>query len=434
MTNETEILTTMPAPVAPAPTAEKKDKGRKRNRAMRNLMNRNGTWYFKKMLNGRVNPVSLGTTDLALAKAKRDQMERAAADGELEKIKGVRSKSATLKEVFDQYTNYGGLTRKTIEGNKCALMTVLREGVGKVRPVEEISLDELTRNLARDYQRNVRAKYEAAAAGEKARRMARDRADRTTKSTLRQAKSLFCKQRGLVELYKDQGLMIPETVAEFCEYKAQGTMATKLYFPVSDEILRATFTKIEELRGKDQEVYDLFWLALGTGCRRGEAVDMTTADLVDLNGALWVGAGLGKDGKQIQIPVINWPVHEASKVVPVMVVREAIARAKAAGREQLFSGKQWERVEILARRLNEWLGAIGWQDEKKMHALRAFIGSKIYSQKPLIAQRYLRHKSIATTEKFYSHFLSLEGVLEMMPANVVPMPSAPAAAPIAAAN
>jgi integrase len=411
-------------PVVTVPTA----KARKKRKDRRNLILRGDIWYFKKVVNGERKFVSLGTDDFALAKAKRDENLRKVSRSEMDQIKGVRSQSATLAEIFKAYDALGGITKKAMNGYKSMMLTVCRKTLGKDNP-EAISLDELTKKVARDYQDLVRKQYETEAGdNEKDRRSARDRADRTTKSTLRQAKALFSVERGLVDRYREAGLVVPECVEEFCGYKAQGKITTKVYFPPSDDVMRTTFVKIEELRLSEPEVYDLFWTALGTGCRRNEVLDMVVTDFVELNGGLWIGAGLGKDGRQIQIPVINWPVHESSTVVPADVVRAAIARAKAAGRATLFSGKAWERVEVLARRLNEWLTGLGWHDEKKMHALRAFIGSKIYNQKPLLAQRYLRHKSIATTEKFYSHFVSLEGVLDLGPANVVPLHPAPVAA------
>jgi integrase len=429
--NQTQIEST---PAAQTPTTKK---DRKRSRAMRNLMNRNGVWYFKKMINGKVSPVSLGTSDLALAKAKRDENEGKVTRKEFDKIRGVRAHSATVGDVVKLFTKCGGITDKAIKGNKSALKTICRIALGKDHP-DDVSLDELTRKTARDYQDKVRATYEAAAGpNEKDRRMARDRADRTTKSTLRQARSMFCKRRDLTERYREAGLIIPEGVFDFCAYKGVGTMTSKVYFPPSDAILLQTFTKVEELRTgvgeepADIDAYALFWTALGTGCRRSEVLDMKRGDFIEIEGRLWIGAGLGKDGKMIQIPVINWPVHPSSNVIPEQVIREALARAKNEGRETLFPGKLWERTERLARRLNDWLTTVGWRDEKKLHALRAFIGSKIYSQKPRMAQIYLRHKSIATTEKFYSHFVSLEGVFDLMPTNVVPMPQPDAAAPIA---
>jgi integrase len=204
------------------------------------------------------------------------------------------------------------------------------------------------------------------------------------------------------------GLSIPDCVKEFCAVKAEGHMTTKVYFPPSDEVLLKTFSAVSELRDRDPEAFKLFWVALGTGCRRSEAVDLTKTSFVELDGNLWIGAGLGKDGRQIQIPVINWPVHPGCELVPSTLIRGWLAEP----RELLFEGLEWERHDALPKRLNAWLAAHGWADEKKMHGLRVYIGCVLYRRNPRLAQRYLRHKSIATTETFYSHFLALTEVVD----------------------
>ncbi len=53
---------------------------------------------------------------------------------------------------------------------------------------------------------------------------------------------------------------------------------------------------------------------------------------------------------------------------------------------------------------NKWLGAQGWKTEKKMHELRAYVGSLIYQLSPHAAKAFMRHKSIRTTELFYCHY------------------------------
>ena len=139
---------------------------------------------------------------------------------------------------------------------------------------------------------------------------------------------------------------------------------------------------------------------------------MKASDLVERDGRLWVGAGLGKDGNLIQIPVITWKVHSANPRIPEQVLRELLGQCQQTGREFLFEGTVTERYDEMPDRLNRWLHHIGWRDEKKLHGLRAFIGCKLFAKNPRLAQLYLRHKSIATTEKFYSHFLALNGAFD----------------------
>ena len=388
----------------------------------RNLMLRGRTFYYKTMVEGRVKMVSLNTDDLELAKTKRNLLEQKAAANELEEIKGPRAQGqpATLQQVFDEWQKIGGVTHKTLNAVPSMMMRVVRVGLGKESlAADQVRLTELTRKLVRDYQDAVRNTYEKdAGTQEKARRLARDLADRTSKSTFNQAKTLFCRRRQLVERYREAGLTIPGTVADFCEAGAVGKMTSKVYFPPSDAILAETFQRIEELGESGapelEEAYAMFWAALATGCRRNEIADMKCSDLVELDGRLWVGAGLGKDGQPIRIPVINWPVHPANARTPESVIRTRMeARKKENGAEAtLIRGHMTDRYDNTADTLNAWMARLGWRDEKKLHGLRAYIGSKLYARNPRLAQLYLRHKSIATTEKFYSHFLALNGAFE----------------------
>jgi hypothetical protein len=67
------------------------------------MLRRGRVWYWKKMVNGRTRPVSLGTEDTELAKARRDKLERESTEMELEDLRGPRSRCPSLKEVLDQY-------------------------------------------------------------------------------------------------------------------------------------------------------------------------------------------------------------------------------------------------------------------------------------------------------------------------------------------
>jgi hypothetical protein len=101
------------------------------------------------------------------------------------------------------------------------------------------------------------------------------------------------------------------------------------------------------------------------------------------------------------------------------------ARSAGGGAERIARRQRWQPARSLPVRRQEiravrrhagpaqcLAGRIGWKDEKKLHGLRAYIGGKIYTKNPRLAQLYLRHKSIKTTEDFYSHFLTLQGAFD----------------------
>jgi hypothetical protein len=200
-------------PVIPLqkPMPEINREGRKK-RELRNLLRRGRKWYWKKMINGKVQPLSLGTDDLELAKARRDKLERnrrrrtcricAARDRAPERWQGHLPK----------YEALGGLMHKTIRANISSMMTVWKVALGKEQlDPADVRLDAFSPRMVRDYQDNLRRRYElAAGTDEKERRMARDKADRTSKSTIGQAQSIFCKRRQFIERYREAWRGYPE--------------------------------------------------------------------------------------------------------------------------------------------------------------------------------------------------------------------------------
>jgi len=47
---------------------------------------------------------------------------------------------------------------------------------------------------------------------------------------------------------------------------------------------------------------------------------------------------------------------------------------------------------------------IGWKTEKKLHELRAYVGSLIYLKDPVAAMKFMRHASIRITEQSYARY------------------------------
>lgn len=383
-----------------------------KKRKLRNLIRRGRVWYWKCMVAGQMHVESLKTDNLVLAEAKRAVKEQQLVAGELAKLREVKQ-AGMLAEVFRVYDQLGGISDKAVYGNKRALLNFIWTITGDDTLLpEQISLALITKKGVRDYQDKFRKRYEEAA-GPKAddRADARDKADRSSASLISQAQSLFAKRRELVDRYREAGIIVPACVLEFASAKTVGSNATKFYFPPSDAALRATFTAIEAQRTTDPALYELFWCNLATGARKGELTDLQPEHFVVINDRLWLNGGRGKDGKVIQIPVINFPVHTASPVVPADIVTAMIKRTEPG--QYLFGGSDNARRDKLPRRLNEWLAAHGWQDQKKIHALRGYVGSMLYVNDPRLAQKYLRHKSRQTTEAYYTHFTELEGVTRL---------------------
>lgn len=192
-------LNTDLAPVseaAPAPARAK----RKRSHAMRNLLQIDGVWHFKKVIRRVETRISLGTRDKELAKAKRDGMERKAIAGELAAIKAasVRRVTSTIGEACAAYENgiagaSDGIEPTTVRANVNALKAFVRWARGSAAGrneelnVEAVSLEELTAENANRFKVHY-----LAPAGED--RVALAARRRGAESVLRQARSMFSDQ------------------------------------------------------------------------------------------------------------------------------------------------------------------------------------------------------------------------------------------------
>src|SRR5580693_1515782 len=87
-------------------------RGKRLKRELKNLTRRDGIWYFhkfvagKKEFNGRRTPFSLETTDLELAKARRDKILSAANGAEIDRVLGKQHRAAVnLGAIFVAYRN-----------------------------------------------------------------------------------------------------------------------------------------------------------------------------------------------------------------------------------------------------------------------------------------------------------------------------------------
>lgn len=87
----------------------------KRTRKDRFIFLRNGVLTFKKRIDGQRSPmqVSLGTTDLALAREKRDEILRQIDAGELDKIRGPRLGQVKIGQVLAAFAGVRALKKIT---------------------------------------------------------------------------------------------------------------------------------------------------------------------------------------------------------------------------------------------------------------------------------------------------------------------------------
>jgi integrase len=359
-------------------------------------------WYCTFQSRGRRILRSLETATQAEATKRVFLLVRAARAEKWDALEDtkVRQDYARIHQVIEVYSQIAPLTIKerTVRNNVAMLGHVLEVATGSTA-WRELSTSELSGRLVRQWKdrfSSLRLRGVPAAELEQARR----RCWLTGNSMLGQARSVFAK--GVRRLYVDRGLRLPDGLEEFVEEPGFKRLAPD-YRPASDALVSSTFDQVEALREADPNAFKAFWLAVGCGLRKGEITRARWEWFVDRGGQRWlVTEELGKDGRPIEVPVL---ANAWRRLAPA---------ATAAG--PVLTGTKTEVSEAVFRRIGSWMDDLGWESAKKVHELRAWTGSKIAEQHGLEqASRFLRHKDLRTTQKFYTRYLRLKGVDLVLP-------------------
>lgn len=240
-----------------------------RTRRPSNILWRNGWAYFKKMVNGKHTVVALGTQDEALAKAKVAEMRRAMIRDELDKLKGPRAaKPVTCEELLERYEGKiqsvsEGLEDLSIRKNASAYRTFLRWAHGEHGQRKDVSLADVPAAVFGDEL--MVAKFKAnyvASAGED--REAREARRRGAASILRQVKSMFSPQAGLI--YRD--LAVPD----FSRFRAAAAMQVedRVHLPIQNATLAKMWTAMAALREERPQLWLVHNLQKFLGLRNDE--------------------------------------------------------------------------------------------------------------------------------------------------------------------
>jgi integrase len=295
---------------------------------------------------------------------------------------------STIGEVFALYPSLARIADRSARNNVLAMRIVIEGGTGQSLDPKTFTLDGLTADLVDRYQKSVIDRYvrEATPKTDNGKREARDRASRTSRSYVGQARSLFNGRLRLPEEYAKAGIILPQSIDGFMTCRLFGRSTKREYLAPPDSVLQSAFQEIEKLREVDSNSFLGFWFAVGAGLRRKEIQHLRWEHVIERDGAIWVSGGLGKDGEQIEVPM----------------QKRAVDAIDPLRKEEGFALS--ERSLEWARRLNGWMKEQGWQTEKKMHELRAYVGSMLYAKSPVAAMRFMRHKSIRITEQFYVRY------------------------------
>lgn len=298
------------------------------------------------------------------------------------------SQPTSLSTIVDLYRQHSSLGRRTVKNNILSMLKIFERVRGHRVDTAKISLSEISARLVVEFQAAAVIAYQAGAPpDDPSQREAKERALRSSKSTVNQARCLFTRRgdTDMIDLYAQFGIAVPKSVQEFMTCRVRGRSTKTDYHIPGDTVIRSAFEEIELMK-KDRHVYLAFWLAVGAGLRRKEIFYCRWEHCIEVDGCPWVVGGIGKDGRQITVP-IQMRAWEAMKPF-----------RKQSGYVIEQRSDRW------ARRLSRWMRTLGWSTKKTIHELRAYCGSLLYAKNPVAAMYFLRHKSIAVTEKYYVRY------------------------------
>lgn len=390
--NETEKPTVKPTVAPPVETRKP------RKKELKNLMKREGIWYFqkrvngKKEYNGRKTPFSLETRDLVVAKAKRDAIMKAASGQEIDRVLGKQNRgAATVGEIFTAYR-----VAPTVEANPTTRENNIKDFTRFIRVVrgvdcnvEAFSSADLTKQLVKSWQTKRLA---AIALEHKNDLAAAEAAKRSLNSLLTHVQSLFS-----VEAMDDYGsFYLPPNVQEFAQ--ALPVKARKQEAPVQlhDGFVESLLADVMTLRAQDPAAWTVFQLMTWGGLRNKECLHACRAWLEP------VALGYRVTMK----PTDSFMPKGGSRAVilPAATV-DGILEQLPAGYDYLVPARNFsDRHAACYRRLNKWLKARGVTEDanKIAYRLRKYFLAKIDEQQGLMmAQVAGGHASAQTTQDHY---------------------------------
>jgi integrase len=295
--------------------------------------------------------------------------------------------SPNLGKLILLYMEHAPVAARTAHNNSLSILKMLEKVRGHPVQPQTVQLTEINASLVSSYQRTIEERYaEAAEKHAPAQREARERALRSTRSTIRQARCLFSR-RGvdLVQIYRENGIEIPECVFAFTSAHVRGKNTKRDYNAPPDSVVENAIESIELMR-KDASVFIGFWIAIGAGLRRSEIKFCRWEYLVEINGRPRIIGGLGKDAEVINVPLQS---RAFEAILPFR---------KDSGWMIEDRGGGW------CKRLCGWMRNQGFGTRLLIHELRAFLGSQLYRESPVLAMRVLRHKNLRTTESSYIRY------------------------------
>lgn len=313
-----------------------------------------------------------------------------------------RRPSSTLGQVFTRYEEGArgvtGIGAKTVAHNVNAVRNIFRQ------VTTAVTNEQINQFPSTAFNPALLEKYKTLMlenAGED--RLAQDRASITANSTIKQARSLFCKKLP-PQFYKD--LILPE-VSALRDVRLLPETGKGYKMPAPELIIKIR-TGSADLKKVDTNAYIIYLLGLGAGLRAGEIGAARQHWLEDM-----VQDGKVVHGIRIQTETDFRPKGKQERFVPLnddihAELKQLMLTTLPGTEAYILRGSKTERTDQSFRRFSAWLVGLGWTRLKKAHELRKMFGSFVTHQAGLRAAKdTLGHSQQSTTDQYYAGQVNL---------------------------
>lgn len=348
-------------------------------------------WYVNAIVNGRRICRSTFETDKSRAIHVRNRLlaaARAERWGALEQTKagGGKPNLSLLRDLINTFRAAAavhGLRDRTVDHYVWSLCRILAVQEDSSAPCSALTSDAVNAWIHKFLLDNLNS----------------DRARRSAKSILRQAKSVFA--RWTRDKYS--ALVLPD-LRGFLEAGAMRVDEQPYDVPLKHpELCASTPTEGRKLRETNRRLYVAFVLCYDVGMRASEAAAARWTWIQPHDGvpSMWI----------IQRPEEGFRPKGRARAVALDDATLRDLQELRSGDDPFIlpGGNPSAREDVIKRKLATWMRSIGWRADlfpKAAHELRKLRGSYWFQNYgPAVAQLWLGHQSLNTTCKYYATFL-----------------------------
>ena len=412
------------------PAPPRKAPAQKRRVAANKFLTRStaGVWYFRRThldpAQGKrvIESFSLETRDEKLARARRDAHLRESHGRELDALRGRRRTDAdagtsTVGEAINLYLSHAReILDKTRDRNAQALLNVCRRAFKTdTAGARKVALSALDAAAVLRFQASMRADK---APGDFA---AQARAATSANSLLTQARSVFAQPAVFRDDKGRPRLTLPDLSAFLKADKLKGETDTA-FRPLTEDEGAKLLAALDALRAINPRLHLAALLMFRCGLRNEEAANVQPEWIERRrDGSAWCRirryAYFEPKGTLRDVPIPPEVLREIDSLTPTTEAPADLYLTTPG-----MTARQ--RLDFVHRALPRWFATV--LPTRSPYDLRKHAGSMVaLAQGMHAAQKFLGHKSIATTEKHYAGLL-----LELKPTQIAFLgSSAPAKAP-----